>query len=83
MKKKQIQKIIRFFEKETQRGERNVIKKMTNDGFDGVTYHKIFKVDLSEKFASAPTQIVDEISVGKAKLLGASATDFPTVSLLH
>jgi hypothetical protein len=81
MKKKQIQKALRFFEKETLRGEKNAIKKMTNDGFDGVNYHKVFAVDLSTVFASAPTPITRETSVGKAKLLGVSATDFPTVAI--
>ena len=81
MKNKNIKKASNFFEKEIDKGVNNAIKIMNKDGFDGVNYHKVFNVDLSSEFASGPTAITSETSAGQAKLLGASATDIPTISV--
>jgi len=81
MTKKQILKAKKYFEDETKRGEKKALSIMKQDGFDGVNYHKVFAVDLDGIFASAPTPVTKDRAVGKAKLLGKSATDFPTVSI--
>ena len=81
MKRKQIEKAKKYFNDEVKRGEKKAIKIMAKDGFDGVNYQKVFAVDLDGVFASAPTPVTKESAAGQAKLLGKSATDFPTVAL--
>lgn len=79
--RKQIRKAQKHFEDETEKGQKKALSIMVNDGFDGVTYQKVFNVDLDGDFAGAAEPVTTESSVGKAKLLGASATDIPTVGI--
>ena len=81
MKNKQVKKALNYHEEQVQKGAKKAIGIMAKDGFDGVNYNKTFAVNLDGEFAAAPTPVTSESEVGMAKLMGASSTDFPTVSV--
>lgn len=78
---KAMTKAKKFFDDSVAKGEKKVKAILVGGGFDGVSYAKTFAIDTDGGFASAPSAITTEVEAGKAKLLGRSATDFPTVDL--
>jgi hypothetical protein len=80
--KKQMQQARAFFDASIQKGQQNAISTMFGDGFDGVNYQRVFKVRANDGFASMPTPVaLGDAKSGQAKILGANATDFPTVAV--
>jgi len=78
---KKFKKARKYFDDSVVKGQKKAVKILATDGFDGVNYTKTFSVDEDAGFASAATAIITESEAGKAKMLGASATDFPTVDV--
>jgi len=81
MGNKQFKKARKYFDSSVEKGQRKVVKILKDGGFDGINYAKSFKIELDGGLASAPSAITTETEAGRAKILGASATDFPTVAM--
>ena len=81
MGNKQFKKARKYFDASVEKGQKKVVTILKNGGFDGINYAKTFKIDTDGGLASAPSAITLETEAGRAKMLGASATDFPTVDM--
>ena len=78
---KAMRRATKYFNNSVAKGQKKVKSILNKGGFDGISYANTFAIDTDTGFASAPSAITTEVEAGKAKLLGRSATDFPTVDL--